>query len=201
VPLIGIPVKPLADAKARLGDDLDPPTRRLLARRCTERTIAAALATGSRVAVVSDDAEISRLARESGAEVIAEPDLAGGLDQAAGSVVAAADGDSWLVCHADLPLLGVSDLAACLEVVDGGHTALAPSWDGGTNVVGGKGAFRFSYGTASFHRHLATATDPEVVIRIGLAWDLDRAGDLSIMARLPAGRWLGDVSARRAAAG
>ena len=89
--------------QGQAGGDLDPPTRRLLVRRCTERTIAAALATGSRVAVVSDDAEISRLARESGAEVIAEPDLAGGLDQAAGSVVAAADGDSWLVCHADLP--------------------------------------------------------------------------------------------------
>jgi 2-phospho-L-lactate guanylyltransferase len=180
---------------------VDPATRRLIVRSCTERTITAALATGSRVAVVSDDAEISRLARESGAEVIAEPDAAGGLDQAAGAVVATADGDSWLVCHADLPLLGVSDLSGCLEAVLRGRTVLAPSWDGGTNLVGGTGPFRFSYGTASFHRHLAMATDPEVVIRIGLVWDLDRAGDLPIMARLPAGWWLGDVSARQAAAG
>ena len=192
--IIGIPVKPLAGAKARLAGEVDPAGRRLLMRCCTERTIAAALATGSRVAVVSDDAEVARLARDSGAEVIAETGPGRGLDRATAAVVAAAGGDSWLVCHADLPLLGVEDLNACLSVIHRGRTVIAPSWDGGSNLIGGTGGFRFSFGPGSFHRHLATAVDPEVVIRVGLAWDLDRAGDLPAMANLPAGGWLRDMS-------
>ncbi len=196
--IIGIPVKPLAGAKARLAGDVDPAGRRLLMRCCTERTIATALATGSRVAVVSDDAEVTQLARDAGAEVIAETGPGRGLDRAAATLVTAAGADSWLVCHADLPLLGVADLNACIEVIQRGHVVLAPSWDGGSNLVGGTGAFRFSYGPGSFHRHLATAVDPEVVIRVGLAWDLDRAVDLPAMATLPAGGWLRDMSAPRA---
>jgi 2-phospho-L-lactate guanylyltransferase len=201
VPLIGIPVKPLAVAKARLAGDMEASTRRLLVRRCTERAITAALATGSRVAVVSDDPEITRLARDGGAMAIAEPRPGRGLDGAAAAVLAAAGDDQWFVCHADLPLLAVSDLSGCLEAVLRGRTVLAPSWDGGTNLVGGTGPFRFSYGPGSFHRHLAAATDPEVVVRTGLAWDLDLAGDLPAMARLPAGWWLRDLSGQRAATG
>ncbi len=180
---------------------MEASTRRLLVRRCTERTIAAALATGSGVAVVSDDPEITRLARDAGAMAIAEPRPGSGLDRAAAAVVTAAGADSWLVCHADLPLLGVADLNACIDVIHRGRAVLAPSWDGGTNLVGGTGPFRFSYGPGSFHRHLAAATDPEVVVRTGLVWDLDRAGDLPAMARLPAGWWLRDLSEQRAATG
>jgi 2-phospho-L-lactate/phosphoenolpyruvate guanylyltransferase len=201
VPLIGIPVKPLADAKTRLAGDMETSTRRLLVRRCAERIVTAALATGSRVAVVSDDPEIARLARDGGAMAIAEPRPGRGLDRAAAAVMAAAGDEPWLVCHADLPLLGVSELSDCLEVVLRGRTVLAPSWDGGTNLVGGTGPFRFSYGPGSFHRHLAAATDPEVVVRTGLTWDLDRAGDLPAMARLPAGWWLRDLSGQRVATG
>ncbi len=149
--------------------------------------------------MVSDDAEVARLARDGGAEVITETGPGRGLDRAAAAVVTAAEADSWLVCHADLPLLGVADLNACIDVIHRGRALLAPSWDGGSNLIGGTGAFRFSYGPGSFHRHLATAVDPEVLIRVGLAWDLDRAGDLEAMAALPGGSWLRNVWAQRAA--
>ncbi len=149
--------------------------------------------------MVSGDGEIAGLARECGAEVILETGPARGLDAAAGAVVAAAHGAPWLVCHADLPLIDVADLSACLDVVRRGRTVLAPSFDGGTNLLGGTGPFQFSYGPGSFHRHLTRAVDPEIVIRIGLTWDLDRAVDLKAMTRLPAGRWLGGMSVQRAA--
>ena len=147
---------------------LDPPTRRLLVRRCTERTIAAALATGSRVAVVSDDAEISRLARESGAEVIAELDLAGGLDQAAGSV--------WLLRMATrgwfatptFPCSACPTWQPVWRLSSGSHRP-RPVMGWRDQRRRRKGGVPLLLRDGELHRHLATATDPEVVIRIGLA--------------------------------
>jgi len=84
----------------------------------------------------------------------------------------------WAVIHADLPLVTVEDLAAFFGAMAGG-AAIAPSHDGGTNVIGaGLAEFRFQYGPGSFHRHLAAVPGARVVCRPNLALDLDTPRDL-----------------------
>ena len=91
----------------------------------------------------------------------------------------------WLVCHADLPF-GVSDLSSCLRPCGAGAPSsprpgmAGPTWSGHRAIP------------LLLRTGASTATSPlpptpEVVVRTGLAWDLDRAGDLPIMARRPPG--------------
>jgi 2-phospho-L-lactate guanylyltransferase (CobY/MobA/RfbA family) len=70
---------------------------------------------------------------------------------------------------------------------------IVPSHDGGTNVIAGRGTIvEFSYGQASFHRHLAQNPGALVVTSPQLALDLDTSLDLIRAEALPAGRWLRD---------
>ena len=70
-------------------------------------------------------------------------------------------------------------------------TVLVPSYDGGTNVIAGTGSgFRFSYGMASFHRHLAANPDATVLTHPLLALDLDTGDDLARALELDTGTWL-----------
>src|SRR5665811_1981594 len=65
-------------------------------------------------------------------------------------------------------------------------TVLAPSHDGGTSLVGGMlNPFPFRYGPGSFRRHLsAVLGHARVLVRPGLALDLDRPRDLRAFRRL-----------------
>ena len=114
--------------------------------------------------------------------MIGEPSN-GGLDGAAGAVVAASR-RSWAVLHADLPLLRPEDLVAVWEA--DAPAVLAPSRDGGTSLFCGSGPMRFSYGPGSFPRHLARAPDAAIVSRPGLALDLDTPADLATLLALGA---------------
>src|SRR5690606_35677285 len=88
---------------------------------------------------------------------------------------------------ADLPLVTPEDIRAAAALLEAGNSHIAPSDDGGTSLIGGHRPCRFAYGPGSFHRHLARADDPAVIVRRGLALDLDRPGDFEAAALLEAG--------------
>ena len=186
---MGVPVKPFGVAKARLGPVLDARSRSVVGRAVAARTAAAAERSGCTVAVVTGDPGVARWARRLGYEVVDETAGGPGLDGAARSVAleAARRGMRWAIVHADLPLATSEDLSAVFVTAP----AIAPSRDGGTNVIVGAGTgFPFSYGPGSFHRHLAAAPGARVVTRPGLALDLDTPGDLARARRAAAGAWL-----------
>jgi 2-phospho-L-lactate guanylyltransferase (CobY/MobA/RfbA family) len=98
-----------------------------------------------------------------------------------------------MVVHADLPAATTEDLAAAVHALPPQGILLAPSHDGGTNLLAGDcDSFTFSYGPHSFHRHLtAAARHPhQVLVRAGLALDLDGPDDLQVLAATTPGGWL-----------
>ena len=151
-------------------------------RRLAERTCTAITEAGASVVIVTGDHEVRSWASESGFGLVDEPDPPG-LDAAAAGGIAQAD-DAWMVVHADLPAIAPEDIDAAVTLL-GGRSVLAPSHDGGTSLIAGSTpAFPFSYGVGSFHRHLAAVPDAAVLIRPGLALDLDRPSDLDAIRRL-----------------
>jgi 2-phospho-L-lactate guanylyltransferase (CobY/MobA/RfbA family) len=90
----------------------------------------------------------------------------------------------------DLPLLDVGDVSVLREAVASGRDVIAPSSDGGTSAISSTDAVLFSFGAASFHRHLPRLTDPVIVARVGLLHDLDSGKDLRSALRHPKGHWL-----------
>ena len=184
--LIAIPLKPFGVAKARLAPVLSAGQRSRLGRTVAARTVAVAIETGARVAVVTGDPEVSEWAVAQGAGVITETGT-GGLNAAATAAVAVAlsQGRGWAILHADLPLLAFEELHDALASWRPGDTVLAPTYDGGTSLLVGDGKFPFAYGPASFHRHLRLAQGrAEVVVRRGLALDMDTPRDLKVALRI-----------------
>lgn len=178
-----IPIRSF-DGMTRLSHRLDPDDRTRLARDLASRTTRTALDADTRVFVVSADASVQRWATASGVDVITER-TSQGLDAAATAATEEAGDDSWLVIHADLPVINVDDIRAAVDAVERGYV-LAPSHDGGTSLIGGRGpGFPFRYGPGSFRRHLAAIDGVATILtRPGLALDLDNPWDLSALRRL-----------------
>lgn len=198
--LIAIPVKPFGVAKQRLAPVLEPAQRRRLGKAVAAHVITTALDTGCVVAVVTPDEGVSSWAQQLGASTIAEPEI-GGLDHAAMAAVAAANRKnlSWMILPADLPALDPADLGDALAAIPDHGVLLAPSHNGGTSLIAADlPTFQFAYGPASFRRHFAVAarTAHQILVRTGLAIDLDGPEDLATVVRLPAGRWLEDLVPR-----
>jgi len=168
----------------RLSHRLDSRDRARLARDLADLTIRAALDAGTRVSVITADEEVQRWAAAAGTDVVVER-FSRGLNAAATAGTKGVGSDPWLVIHADLPTVDAGDIREAAHLVRGGHV-IAPSHDGGTSVIGGTGSgFPFRYGPGSFRRHLAAISgDATILIRPGLALDLDRPGDLSVFRRL-----------------
>jgi 2-phospho-L-lactate/phosphoenolpyruvate guanylyltransferase len=138
-----IPVRGLEGAKSRLGAVLDAEERRELVELLLRRTIAAALAAPGvdRVVVVSPEAAALAVAREAGADAIAQhtsglnPGLVEARDALAGTA------DRMLVLPADIPGVGpheVARLLAAADSVPAGRpvVVLAPDRHGrGTNAL------------------------------------------------------------------
>lgn len=185
--IVGVPIKPFGVAKRRLGPAVDAATRSRLGRAVAANTLTMVAASGATPVVVTGDDGVAEWAQAGGFAVVIEPP-GGGLDGAAAAVTGA---DSWAVVHADLPLVTVADLAAAWR--GAAPAVLAPSVDGGTNLIAGAGPMRFRYGPGSFHRHLATMPGASVVTRPGLALDLDTPGDLAAVLALGAPDWLVDL--------
>lgn len=79
----------------------------------------------------------------------------------------------WIVVHADLPLIDADILRRVGSEADTAGTALAPSLDGGTNVIASVGPYAFAFGPDSFTAHLARSPSASVVIDRRLALELD----------------------------
>lgn len=188
--LAAVPVKRFFVAKRRLSPLLAAETRSRLGRDLAAHTMTTVAAAGAEVVALAADEEVADWARERGWP--ARVDRDGGLDGAADSAVVEAVSRQrpWLIVHADLPLLRPDDIGVALEALTGGDSPIAPSDDGGTSLIGGRGAFRFSYGPGSFHRHLGRLASPRVIVRLGLALDLDGPADLAAASSVPRGSWL-----------
>ena len=195
--LIAVPVKPFGVAKQRLAPVLDAEQRSRVGKAVAAHVIATAQTTGCPVAVVTGDSGVSSWAKRLGAGVIPEPG-SGGLSMAAAAAAREARRQRrpWMILHADLPALTDSELREAVATLPGNGVLLAPSHDGGTSLIGADlNAFPFSYGPLSFGRHLAAATHfpHRILVRTGLAIDLDGPHDLATILRLPSGRWLADL--------
>jgi len=138
--------------------------------------------------IVTGDEVVEDWAAQHSAIVI--PDPAQGLDAACWAAIEQCHGP-WVIVHGDLPLLDGPAMNAARAALVAGGSVIAPSRDGGTNLLGTNGQLRFSYGQGSFHRHLAVLSDlPTVYIDIKTLIELDTPGDLSAAAGLPGGAWL-----------
>ena len=188
-----LPVKSFRLGKGRMAEDLSAESRSMLGQALAERTAELAVEAGLIPILVAGDPEVADWAILQGIPNI--PDPGAGLDGAAAAGVEWADASSsaWVVLHADLPLLTRSEL----EDVAGGLTdrgwVIAPSADGGTSALGGRGTTRFSYGPGSFHRHLGRIPGALIVARPGLLHDVDSFSDLMSARRHPRGTWLAEV--------
>jgi len=191
VPVAIIPLKGFDQAKGRL--DLPGSLRSSLAQAVAGHVIAACGDGGLKPLVVTGSEGLREWAAARGAGSLVEPP-GGGLNAAAERGVTAAQRLEvpWLVVHGDLPLLDASDLHPLLAPLSHDAVVIAPSRDGGTNLLGSSGQFPFAYGPGSFHRHLAAAAgrDLHVVVSPGTALEIDTLPDLRAATLLPAGAWL-----------
>ena len=193
-PVIGTPIRSLHGANRRLAPHLDGPARRKLATALASRTARTITRAGGRPLIVSSAPEVLEWAAEGGWEVTPEPE-GGGLNGAAHAIASWAErrGRPWLILHSDLPCLAEEEVAEAVRTVRSGRRAAAPSYNGGTSALGGRGPYRFSYGPGSFHRHLRTGPPPVTLIRLGFLLDIDTPADLDAARRHPRGRWLNRV--------
>lgn len=179
-----VPVKAFADAKVRLSPALSAPERAALARTMAERLIAAA--NPIPVAIACEDRGVATWAEGQGASVVWTPDtdLNGAVQQGFDRLVD--DGyDLVIVAHADLPHAQRLD-----RVVDFEQITIVPDRrDDGTNVLAVPASargFAFTYGPASFSRHLEQATRSHCGVRVlrlpDLQWDVDTPDDLPLPA-------------------
>jgi 2-phospho-L-lactate guanylyltransferase len=179
-PVVLVPVKAFADAKARLAPVLSPAERERLARWTAERVVAAA--GEAPVFVACDDAGVAQWATEHGATVLWHPGV--GLNAAVSNSVAdlrALGVRHVVVAHGDLPRA-----AGLVGVAEEDTVTLVPDAAGdGTNVLALPTSvdFHFAYGAGSFRRHLAHAltTGAAVAVRRDplLSLDIDVPADLA----------------------
>ncbi len=188
-----IPIKSFRHGNQRLASALDERRRHQLGMALGGHVVRIAKAGGLIPLVVTGDPEVAEWAESQRAT--SHPDPGDGLDAAAGAGVewAARTDSSWLVLHGDLPLLGVTDIHALTSVLGDGLNPIAPSSDGGTSALGGRDPLAFSFGKASFHRHLSRVPAPSVLVRRGLSLDVDSPHDLETAVSAAAGAWLGDA--------
>ena len=171
------------EALSRLADALPEDRRTTLMVRLARRTTDALREAGVTVVVVTGDAPVREWASQQSFRVVNEPDPPG-LDAAATAGLDSVRG-RWMVVHADLPLISIEDVAAAEAAIGTEDHVLAPSHDGGTSLIGSSWpTFPFSYGPGSFRRHLALAPGARVLVRPGLALDLDRVVDLTTLRNL-----------------
>src|SRR4051794_11480682 len=110
--------------------------------------LAAAVAVGA-ARVVTADGEGAELARNAGAEVIADP--GGGQGPAVAQGLDGLEPGATLVVNSDLPCIVPADLRALLVATPAGGMALVEALDGTTNALSISAAAVFAppYGTAS----------------------------------------------------
>lgn len=159
----------------RLSGVLDDEGRAALSRALADRLITAGEGAGLRCMIVTADHGVERWASEKG--IAAVRDVGSGLNAAVEAAVASVEGP-WIVAHADLPFVTAAALGSIAALADR-SAVLVPSLDGGTTIVAGHGSFPFSFGTSSFHRHLASVPSATVRPSAALSIDVDTPGHLA----------------------
>lgn len=184
-----IPAKPFDQSKTRLAQVLSPAERIELSRSLLRQTIEVARQV-SEVVVVSRDAAVRRMARQSGAWALVEAGQ--GLNQAlrqASAWAALHGGEVTLILPGDLPLLQASDLT---EVIELGQqipsVVIAPCHRlDGTNalLIRPPGLIEFAFGPGSFASHQqaarAAGVEPLIYHSETVALDLDLPEDLALL--------------------
>ena len=190
---VAIPVKPFDAAKQRLSSHLTPAQRRSLSIELASRTARAGRDAGAIPLILSADDEVTAWAKDAGYEVLL--DQGSNLNEAAAAGVRFALPGTWLLCHADLPLITSMDIKHALSGLGDAGWVVSPSSDGGTSLIGGSDSFDFSFGTGSFHRHMARLGGRRTTVlnRLGMLLDLDTDADLRAAATHPRGAWLDAV--------
>jgi 2-phospho-L-lactate/phosphoenolpyruvate guanylyltransferase len=186
-PTAVLPLKAFDVAKERLAPLLTPPQRSALARAAADRVASACVAGGFAIIVVTGDETVARWAAGHSAHVV--PDPGGGLDAVCDAGVAATHGP-WMVVHGDLPLLDRETTERARRSLIGGGSVIAPSRDGGTNLLGSNTRVHFAYGPGSFHRHLAAVPDATILTGFSTLIELDTPQDLAAASTLVGGDWL-----------
>jgi len=176
-----IPVKAFGEAKGRLRDALDQPTRAALAQRMATHLVQ--VQQNATVAVCCDDASVAAWAESAGAATIWCPgtDLNGAV-QRGFAELRHAGYRSVAIAHSDLPL------ATSLHGLLGwsGVTIVPDRHRTGSNVIALPTSidFQFSYGAGSFQRHVLEAVQHGRGLRIvhdeRLGWDIDHPDDLDV---------------------
>jgi len=179
-PVVLVPVKAFADAKARLASVLSPSERDALARWTAERVLAAA--GQHAVYVACDDEGVAEWARSHGATVLWHPGV--GLNAAVADSMADLRERGIthaIVAHGDLPRpAGLATLARPDTI-----TLVPDSAGDGTNVLAlpTEAPFEFAYGPGSFPRHLDRALRSGLAVEVRrdplLSLDIDVPSDLS----------------------
>jgi 2-phospho-L-lactate guanylyltransferase len=189
-PLAIVPVKRLAEAKSRLGEQFDAGERAALVVDMLRSVLAALAASGAVAArlVVSPDPAVLAVAGAAGAGALLQ--TGDGLNEALAAARAVAPAEALLIVPADLPLLRPGEVAALLALAGRAPVVIAPDRDGrGTNALAlAAGApLPFQFGPDSFARHQAAAAAlglPVLVFRSpGTALDLDTPADLEELRR------------------
>lgn len=178
-PVVLVPVKAFADAKARLSSVLAPSEREALARWTAERVLAAAGELP--VFVACDHTDVAEWAVSHGATVLWHPGV--GLNAAVNHSIAdlRERGISHVVvAHGDLPRAqGLAKVA-----IPNTLTLVPDSKGDGTNVAALPTdlVFEFAYGPGSFLRHLRQAIADGVPVAVRrdplLGLDIDIPADL-----------------------
>ena len=175
-----VPIRSFHLGKSRLAGVLEPAERGSLARRLAAHVVTTVQSAGFETAVITADPDVAQWAGSIRSELIADPNQ--GLNAAARAGMAWASGNEfdWIILHADLPQLSSDDLIALVDGLGARGSVIAPSSDGGTSALGTDRPVDFSYGPASFHRHLAQLGTTSVVARTGLLLDVDSDHDLRV---------------------
>lgn len=188
--VVVIPVKSFRSGNQRLHGVLDDRARHHLGVALARHVASIVESSGHLPLVVTADPEVAEWGTATGFPTLADP--GDGLDAAASAGIewAGHTDSEWLVLHSDLPLLTGADVETLTAPLRDGRAVLSPSSDGGTSAIGSRGHFSFAFGVASFHRHLVRLDRVTVVVRRGLALDIDSPADLDAALNTDSGRWL-----------
>jgi 2-phospho-L-lactate guanylyltransferase len=167
------------DGKSRLHPSRR--VRRLLSLAMLGDVLAAVLPLGA-TRVVTADEEGAAVARDAGAEVIADP--GGGQGAAVARALEGIDPGATVVVNSDLPCAVPADVRALLAATPAGGLALVEAVDGTTNALSISAAETFEplYGpdsAARFRAHAAGLGLDSLSVAIpNLADDVDTVADL-----------------------
>lgn len=185
-----VPVKPFAESKTRLSGVLNENERSALMARLLKRTLLKLTRSQgiSRVAVISRDAAVLKIARSYAAWSITEShsELNEALAQAA-RICIANGARALLIVPADLPRLRLHDIERIIALGEPApRVVIAPAQrDGGTNalLLNPANAIAFQFGENSFARHQSAAELKGLPTALyesdTVSFDLDVPEDLS----------------------